>query len=696
VHRRNEGLSAEASFVARCRLRYFLVRVIAGGGEVVARSAGSRRAGPALNAEPTAAADLHSSLRKGYARYHLVVAIVACSRRFLCPDERRSKARDLALTVSAAHAVASVIMSERATSRPEVAAWLDAGASAVGSAAALVSGLDAGVAQGIWPPSIAAPRTSAQWASAGTSVLGSDGVSRVARAALIASPYVVWPNARRWLKESGLFGETLASLLAFAGAGHLVIEDLRSTAQQIDARTRLVVGESETVAALEQDSLIRDQVIAETAERLRVIRRSLGVDRAVASREAGVEEARLRAWLEDESEAQLDSGQHDDAGPSYETSAGLERFLAVSESLLRATAAAQLLFEIATQRRPSSAKVLALLAGAHAAWACSQLLRADDPDRRRMVAVDLAFLSLAGALDVAETNRGWEAGWTHGFSQALSAATGAIDGDRPLAVLASIGTGSIGGLGAVAGGRGARTRSVLAAERAVYTGSLSWLTHWFTGLVRRQAEQLSKTTADLATLRASEAASAVRRNGQYLVHDGALQVLLWLQKPDMSAEQLDGWLEREIDRLGATSERASDIPRDLRSETDALIRGFGTIGLDAQVEWEGVPTDLPSEVVSCVIEICNEALANVMKHSSDRHPVVRIRGERRRLVLSVDNAVDDADGESTHHRGTGSAAMADRAGGVGGSVQLGRAGERFVLEAEIPLSRAGLTGAVSR
>jgi hypothetical protein len=650
--------------------------VVAGGG-VEALSGGLER---------SAAADLHSSLQKGYARYHLVVAAAACARRLLWRDEHRSKARDLALMVSAVHAVSSVLVSERATSRPELTAWLDAGASAVASAAALASGSKAGTARGVWPASIAAPRTSAQWASAGTSILGTGRASRIARVAIVASPYVAWPRGRRWLKESGLFGETMVSLLTFAGAGHLLIEGLRSTAEQIDARSRMVVGESEAVAALEQDSLIRDRVLAETAERLRVIRQSLGVDRALASGQAGVEEARLRAWLEEESEAQLVAGEQPDPGPSLETSANLDRFLAASETLLRATAAAQLLFEVTTQRRPASAKILASVAVAHAAWVCSLLLwRTDDLDRHRVVAADLAVHSLAAMIDQVEASRGWEAGWTRGFSQALSAATGAA-GDGQLAVIASIGSGTVSALSGVAGGRDARTRSLMAAKRAVYSALHSWLTHWFAQIVRGQAEQLSQTTTDLAMLRASEAAGTVRRNGQYLVHDAALQVLLWLQKPDMSTEQLDGWLEREITRLEATTQGANDTPRDLRLETDALVRGFRSLGLDPQVRWEGAMNDVPNEVVGCVIEICNEAMANVLKHSTDRKPIVHIRRARRLLVIGIENAAEGADAEWVPGRGTGSMAMADRASSVGGTVRLTHANGGFVVQAEIPLS----------
>jgi hypothetical protein len=648
----------------------------------------------------TAVADLYASLHQGYARYELAIAGAGLARRFRWKDEHPSRARDVAVGLLAAHAVASVVLSERRTAQRDSTAWMDAGASAAASVVSLTAGSAMGPVHGVWPASIAGAPSVAQWSSAGASLLGRRGKSRAARLAVVAAPYLLWPRGRRWLRDSGLLGETTIALVVFAATGRLLVSGLRSTADRIDRRAAQLVTEREVVAALEQDALIRDSVIAGTAARLRTIRESLVADRSLAAAQARREEHELRSWLRQHGDAvQGKAADPSDPVPSAdtaETAEGLERFLEVSESLLRAGAAAQLLFEVSSQKRPRSAGFLALSAVAHAAWSCWQINASAPIKRNRVVASDLAVLALASGIDVAESRRGWEPGWTRGYTQAMSAATGAIGEDTTLAVLAAAGVGAISALSVIAGGGDPQARRAPAVEKAAYAASITWLTHWFAVLVGGQAERLSRTTAQLAAVRASAAADAVRLNNQYFLHDSALQVLLWLQKPDLSDEQLLAWLDREIPRLEtAAAGEVTPEPRDLRRELEQLLNGFELLGLHPDVRLAEALPGLPVPVVKCTLDICNEGLANVLKHSTDTEPTIRLTANEDWLTLRITNTLEDSGPTTAPVPGTGSGAMVDRASGIGGSVELRPDRSSFEVRARLPVRLTRSTQAAS-
>jgi signal transduction histidine kinase len=95
--------------------------------------------------------------------------------------------------------------------------------------------------------------------------------------------------------------------------------------------------------------------------------------------------------------------------------------------------------------------------------------------------------------------------------------------------------------------------------------------------------------------------------------------------------------------------------------------------------------DLPTNVVIVVVEIVNEALTNVMKHSTDQEPELAVTVSGDTLVVSVTNRYD---GRPVTRRGTGTGALIDRAGAVGGSVHIWQDDDRFVLEATLPIVRA--------
>jgi hypothetical protein len=211
------------------------------------------------------------------------------------------------------------------------------------------------------------------------------------------------------------------------------------------------------------------------------------------------------------------------------------------------------------------------------------------------------------------------------------------------------------------------------------------LARWFANLVVGQAERLTSTTRELAALRATASADEIRRHGQHLVHDSALQVLLWIQKPDLSEEQLLAWLDREIPRLDAAAE--GTVPRSpaLEHGVRELIVGFEALGMVIGLDLESDLSAVPRPVAAATLEILNEALSNSFKHSPDRRAGVVVAASADELVIDVRNRADEPVAAASH-AGVGTPAMRTRARSVGGRVLLDQTDGEFRLTAHLPLA----------
>jgi hypothetical protein len=633
--------------------------------------------------------DMQASLRRGYARYQVAIAATAAVRRIVDRHDQPSHWRDVAIGVLAAEAAASALTGRRPPDEP-VPAWWDAAASAAASVAGLAAG-GAVPGSGVWPAASREASAMAQWASAGANLLGTDGPDRAVRLALIGAPYVVWPTGRRTLRRSRLLPEAAVALAVFAASGRVLVGVLRSTAADVDERSAQVVAERAEVATLDQEAILRNVVIAETATRLRQVREQLGSDRPAAAASARREETRLRAWLAEQDDPVGTATAPPSTTPPVDAAPRLARFLAASESVLRSGAAAQLVFEAAARRRPHTATALAAVAAGHAAWSCRRLLAREPANRRPMVAADLAVLALCGVLEAVESRRGHEPGWTRGFSEALFAATGGVADDRELAAIAVAGVGAVAGLGSLAVADASHDRLLRAAERSASAGVSAALAHWFADLVTDLGDRLTAATEQLAAVRAAAVAAEVRRNGQYFLHDSALQVLLWVQKPDLTDAQLRTWLDREIARLDEATVGAVRTP-DLTAGLDDLVRGFRLLGLEADAVVGGDARRVPPELTGSVLEVCNECLANALRHSPDRSPSVRIDVGTAAVTVEVVNRTDATEHVPVVVAGTGTRAMADRVAAVGGRIDVQPSAGRFVVRAVLPLIAPEPTG----
>jgi signal transduction histidine kinase len=123
-----------------------------------------------------------------------------------------------------------------------------------------------------------------------------------------------------------------------------------------------------------------------------------------------------------------------------------------------------------------------------------------------------------------------------------------------------------------------------------------------------------------------------------------------------------------------------------------LIAGVAEAGLAVTLEVAGTPAGLPPAVGHAGYRIIQEALTNVLRHSTARQALVRVEAGHRRVLIEVLDegkphpAAGHAAGPAAGH---GLAGMAERAAALGGRCQAGPAdGTGWRVRAEIPVAGA--------
>ena len=137
-----------------------------------------------------------------------------------------------------------------------------------------------------------------------------------------------------------------------------------------------------------------------------------------------------------------------------------------------------------------------------------------------------------------------------------------------------------------------------------------------------------------------------------------------------------------LDQLGLNSA--------LRQHVTALDK-HSTAKLTLQIEGERHAHPLPEEIALTVYRVCQEALANAIKHGRPKHVDAKVIWESRLLTLRVDDDgvgldLDKISGDVSH---LGITSMRERARLVKGSLTLGsRVGGGTALRLQIPLPEA--------
>ena len=237
---------------------------------------------------------------------------------------------------------------------------------------------------------------------------------------------------------------------------------------------------------------------------------------------------------------------------------------------------------------------------------------------------------------------------------------------------------------------------------------LIWAGAWLIGDRRRflrahVADQLEHARREHELVVAEERAriarelhdSAGHALNTILVHAGAARVLR--ERDSQRSAQAVATIEdlaretiEEIDRIVGLLREDREMDRSPLPGIDqipALVERQRAGGLDVHLTIEGEPDRRPPTAVSrAVYRIAQESLTNASRHGTGSAAIAIQLGPDA-LTLSVANPITTRV-EPRLGGGRGIAGMRERAKLLGGSLQAGRNGSRFELQAQLPYSRA--------
>src|SRR5207244_4191258 len=156
----------------------------------------------------------------------------------------------------------------------------------------------------------------------------------------------------------------------------------------------------------------------------------------------------------------------------------------------------------------------------------------------------------------------------------------------------------------------------------------------------------------------------------------------------LEAERLGRQSLAEIRRtvgLLTPGEGTPTAPLPTAGDIPALVREVADAGLGVQLDCDGDLNVVAPAAGLSLYRIVQESLANVVKHASGAPATVRLRIDPRTVWVDIDNPLTatvrpSATGES----GSGLTLMRERAELLGGSLRVGRDGDRWRVHVEIP------------
>ncbi|XVX20129.1 sensor histidine kinase [Actinomycetota bacterium] len=228
---------------------------------------------------------------------------------------------------------------------------------------------------------------------------------------------------------------------------------------------------------------------------------------------------------------------------------------------------------------------------------------------------------------------------------------------------------------------------------------------------RRQRSSQEERARLLARHREDELARSIETERQALardVHDvlGHAMVVISTQA-SVAAEALDEAPDEARAALGHIKDTSRQALTEVRSSLALLRGGEGgertpvpsldlLDGLVERVRESGLQVDvdrqldglvLPTTVSSAAYRIVQEALTNVLRHSTAEEAQVRLSRKASDLVIEVS---DNGPAPNGWRPGSGIRGMTDRAAALGGRLRAGSgAPAGFMVHAEIPVPGAG-------
>lgn len=141
--------------------------------------------------------------------------------------------------------------------------------------------------------------------------------------------------------------------------------------------------------------------------------------------------------------------------------------------------------------------------------------------------------------------------------------------------------------------------------------------------------------------------------------------------------------------LGQLRHRESDGPQPGLADLEALYGQVRTAGIDLRVDVDPVgAVEPPAAVQLAVYRILQEALTNAIRHGDGAAVDVRLAWHGDRVDLEVVNGLRPASadrGDESRDPGHGLIGMTERAALVGGRLDAGPRGGRFVVAGTIPI-----------
>jgi signal transduction histidine kinase len=149
-----------------------------------------------------------------------------------------------------------------------------------------------------------------------------------------------------------------------------------------------------------------------------------------------------------------------------------------------------------------------------------------------------------------------------------------------------------------------------------------------------------------------------------------------------------GEVRQVLGTLRAPGSAAPRAPEPGLDRLDELVRQAAAVGLTVSLLTEGEPVPLPQGVGLAAFRIVQEALTNVIRHSSARTAEVVVAYQEAALVVRVADPgpLSATGGPRAGGSGSGLAGMRERAAALGGSLSAGPGPQAagFQVRAELP------------
>ena len=154
-----------------------------------------------------------------------------------------------------------------------------------------------------------------------------------------------------------------------------------------------------------------------------------------------------------------------------------------------------------------------------------------------------------------------------------------------------------------------------------------------------------------------------------------------LSEAERSAREAMGEIRGAVSLLGPGGGTSRALPT--AAEIPALVEGFVNAGLGVELDHRLDGAVLSPTAGLALYRVVQEALTNAAKHGAGQPVVVSVRRESQAIRATVENRLPP--GWRPGEPGLGLTGMAERAASAGGSASAAPVGDRWVVDATVPM-----------